>query len=66
MKKTGRSLPTKSQLPSSVNILRANPRMSRVVSEDPFSPATVDRRARTLVFLPTLLRKAADVKSDTS
>jgi hypothetical protein len=31
------------------------------VSEEPLEPATVEIRARTLVFLPTLLRKFVDV-----
>lgn len=63
MKKTGRSFPTKSQLPSSVLNLRAKPRMSRRVSEEPFSPATVEIRARSFVFLPTSLNGAAEHQS---
>ena len=35
--------------------------MSRTVSDDPLAPATVDSRARTFVFLPTPLKKLADV-----
>lgn len=39
--------------------------MSRVVSDEPFTPATIDRRASALVFLPTSLRKSAEAMSDT-
>ena len=38
IKKIGVLLPTRSQLPSSVYILTANPRGSRAVSADPDSP----------------------------
>ena len=61
MKKTGKSLPTKSQLPSSVKNFNAKPRISRTVSDDPLAPATVESLARTLVFLPTSLKRLADV-----
>jgi len=66
MKKTGRSFPTISQFPSSVKNFSAHPRMSRTVSEDPFDPATVEIRARTLVFFPILFRKLADVMCEMS
>ena len=66
MKNTGRSLNTKSWLPSSVKILIAKPRMSRRVSLAPFSPATVETRARTGVFLPTPVRKLHEVMSEMS
>lgn len=61
-----RSLNTKSWLPSSVKSLIAHPLISRTVSDDPFSPATVDNRAKVFVFFPTPHKKAADVMCDRS
>ena len=52
MKKTGVLLKTQSQLPSSVFNLIANPRGSRAVSAEPFSPPTVENRTVALTFLP--------------
>jgi hypothetical protein len=66
MKKTGRSLPTISQLPSSVNIFKANPLISLTVSADPFEGATVESLARTFVFLPTSLKRFAEVMCEIS
>ena len=45
--------PTKSQLPSSVYILTEKPRTSRIVSGEPRSCTTVEKRAVSCVFLPT-------------
>ena len=52
-KNTGVLLPTRSQLPSSVYIFTAKPRMSRSASAAPRSPATVEKRTNRSVFLPT-------------
>src|ERR1019366_5568937 len=38
---------------------REKPRRSRAVSAEPFSPATVEKRANTLVFLPIWLKSLA-------
>jgi len=61
-----RSLKTKSWFPSSVKNFTAHPRISLTVSADPFSPATVEIRARVLVFFPTPHRNAAEVMCDMS
>ena len=53
MKNTGVLLPTKSQLPSSVYIFTAKPRISRSASAAPRSPATVEKRTNKSVCLPT-------------
>src|SRR5699024_7972254 len=53
MKKIFKLLPTKSQFPSSVYILTANPRGSRAVSGESFAPATVEKRTKTGVCFPT-------------
>jgi hypothetical protein len=42
-----------SRLPSSVYSLNANPLESRTLSALPFSPATVEKREKSGVFLPT-------------
>ena len=55
-----------SKLPSSVNILKAKPRVSRTVSAESARPATVENRQNRSVFFPTLLRKAAEVTSEIS
>lgn len=65
-KKTGRSLKTKSWLPSWVKNLSDQPRTSRTVSLDPFSPTTVEMRVNTFVSVPTPLRNLASVRSETS
>ena len=65
-KKMGVLLNTKSWLPSSVKNFMANPRGSRTESGDPFSPPTVEMRARTGVSLPMPLRKSAEVRSEIS
>ena len=57
---------TKSQFPSSVKNLTANPRGSRAVSAEPFSPPTVEKRTSTGVFLPTSEKRSAVVKSEMS
>jgi hypothetical protein len=57
---------TKSQFPSSVKNLTANPRGSRAVSAEPFSPPTVENRTRTGVFLPTWLNRSAQLRSEIS
>ncbi len=51
-----------SRFPSSVYNLKANPRPSLTLSAEPFSPATVENLVKSLVFLPTVFRKAALVK----
>src|SRR5271156_5082367 len=53
IKKTGVLFPVISQLPSSVYNFSANPRGSRAVSAEPFSPPTVENRRKVGVFLPT-------------
>ena len=63
MKKTGVLLNTQSQLPSSVFNLIANPRGSRAVSAEPFSPPTVENRTVALTFLPTDLKRDWEVMS---
>ena len=63
MKKTGRSLKTKSWLPSSVKSFIAHPRTSRTVSLDPFSPATVEIRHNTFVLFPIPVKNLASVRS---
>lgn len=49
----GKRTPTKSQLPSSVYIFTEKPRTSRIVSGEPRSCTTVEKRAVSCVFLPT-------------
>ncbi len=63
MKKTGMLLPTISQLPSLVYILTAKPRTSRARSNEPFEPATVEKRTKTGVFSPTRWKMSARVYS---
>jgi signal transduction histidine kinase len=48
MKNTGILLPTRSQLPSFVYSLTANPRTSRARSAEPLLPATVEVEVRAL------------------
>ena len=52
MKNTGRLLPTRSQLPSSVRNLTAKPRGSRAASEESRPPMTVENRIVTGVLVP--------------
>lgn len=47
MQKTGMLSPTRSQLPSGVYILTAKPQTSRARSNEPRSPATVEKRTNT-------------------
>lgn len=54
---------TQSRFPSFVYILKAMPLTSRVVSGEPFSPAVVEKRAKSGVRFPTRLRNSALVKS---
>ena len=61
MKKTGRLLPTRSQLPSSVRNLTANPRGSRAASDESRPPMTVENRIVTGVFLPLVWKSLARV-----
>ena len=63
MKKTGVLLKTQSKLPSSVFNLIANPRGSRAVSAEPFSPPTVENRTVAGTFLPTVLKSDWEVTS---
>ena len=64
MKKTGRLLPTRSQLPSSVRNFTANPRGSRVASEESRPPMTVEKRTETRVFFPFAWKSLARVYVD--
>ncbi len=61
MKNTARSFPTRSQLPSSVRNLTANPRGSRATSEESRPPMTVENRMVTGVRLPLSLNSLARV-----
>ena len=61
MKKTGRLLPTRSQLPSSVLNLTANPRGSRAASEESRPPITVEKRIVTGVCFPFSWKSLARV-----
>jgi len=54
---------SQSRFPSSVYNLKAKPRESRTLSAEPFSPATVEKRTKRGVFLPTLFKNAALVIS---
>lgn len=65
-KNTGKSLKTKSWLPSWVKSFIAHPRTSRTVSADPFSPPTVEIRKSPGVFFPTPVKKSASVMSEMS
>ena len=64
MKKTGRSLPTRSQLPSSVLNLTAKPRGSRATSDESRPPMTVEKRMTTGVRLPFAWKSLARVYFD--
>ena len=64
MKKTGRLLPTRSQLPSSVRNLVAKPRGSRAASEELRPPMTVENRTETGVFVPLVWKSLARVYVD--
>lgn len=50
-----------SRLPSSVYNLKAAPLVSRTVSAEPFSPATVENRTKSRVVCPTPRRNLASV-----
>jgi hypothetical protein len=59
IRKTGVSLNTQSQFPSSVYSFTEKPRGSLAESADPFSRPTVENRVTRFVFFPTSLNKSA-------
>ncbi len=63
MKKTGKLLPTISQLPSCVYNLMAKPRTSRTVSALPRLPRTVEKRTKMGVSREVSVRTEAVVRS---
>ena len=66
MKNTGKLLPTRSQLPSSVKNLTAKPRGSRSCSGLPPGWITVEKRTNTGVALPSSANSLALVSLDNS
>src|SRR5690606_1147520 len=59
IKTTGASVATRPELPSSVENLVAQPRVSRPASAEPRGPCTVEKRTNTGVCTLVLVRKPA-------